>query len=59
MKPEPGDRVKFTDKFGVKNLKGDIVKDNKDGTFAVKEKGIELIHYVIPESDIQIISKNS
>lgn len=56
---QPGDKVKFTDKFGNKNLKGVIMRDNQDGTFAVEETSIKLIHYVIPEKDIQVISKNS
>ena len=58
MKPEVGDKCKFTDKFGNKGLKGIVVQDNKDGTYAVEEIGIGLIHYIIPEKHITIISKN-
>ena len=56
---KPGDKVKFMDKFGNKNLKGIIHKDNQDGTCAVKETSIDLIHYVVPKENIQVIGKNS
>lgn len=57
MKPEVGDKCRFIDKFGNKSLRGIIVQDNKDGTYAVEEVGIGLVHYIIPEKDITIISK--
>ena len=57
MRPEAGDKCRFTDKFENKGLKGIVVQDNKDGTYAVEEVGIGLVHYIIPEKDITIISK--
>ena len=59
MKPEVGDKCRFTDKFGNKGLRGIVVQDNQDGTYAVEEVGIGLVHYIIPEKDITITSKNS
>lgn len=56
---KPGDKVIFTDPFGNKGLKGIIVDDNLDGTFAVEEAGIKLIHYHIPEENIQLIENIS
>ena len=57
MKPEVGDKCRFMDKFGNKGLKGIVVQDNQDGTYAVEEIAIKLIHYIIPEKDITITSR--
>lgn len=56
---QQGDKVSFMDKFGNKGLRGIVVRDNKDGTYAVEETGIGLIHYVIPSVNITLSSRKS